>query len=210
MPGDALLVGSYDYRLVALSVIIAICASYAALDLAGRVTASRGKAQAVWLAGGAVAMGLGIWSMHYIGMLAFTLPIPVLYDWPTVLLSLIAAVFASAVALFVVSRKEMDWGRAVIGSAIMGGGIATMHYTGMAAMRLKATCSYDPLLFALSVLFAIVISLIALWLTFHFREEVGRSASLKGGSALIMGAAIPIMHYTGMAAAQFTPSDVVA
>ena len=104
-------------------------------------------------------MGVGIWSMHYIGMLAFTLPVPVLYDWPTVLLSLIAAVFASAVALFVVSRNTMSWARALAGSAIMGGGIATMHYTGMAAMRLPAMCSYDPWLLALSVFLAIVISL---------------------------------------------------
>src|ERR1700719_842674 len=110
MPGDTLLIGSYEYRLVGLSVIIAICASYAALDLAGRVTASRGKTRAVWLMGGAAAMGLGIWSMHYIGMLAFTLPIPVLYDWPTVLVSFFAAIFASSVALFVVSRHRMDWG----------------------------------------------------------------------------------------------------
>lgn len=120
-------------------------------------------------------MGLGIWSMHYIGMLAFSLPVQVLYDWPTVLLSLLAAVFASAVALFVVSRKEMGWIRAPAGSAIKGGGISTMHYAGMAAMRLRAMCSYDPLLLILSVVFAIAISLIALWLTFHFREDVKTS-----------------------------------
>src|SRR6266536_4073506 len=127
--------GYYDYRLVILSVLIAICAAYAALDLAGRTTAARGRLRLAWLAGGAIAMGLGIWSMHYIGMLAFALPIPVLYDWPTVLLSLVAAIFASGVALFVVSRKQMGWSQAVSGGAIMGGGIATMHYTGMAAMR---------------------------------------------------------------------------
>src|SRR5438445_3032531 len=131
--------GSYDYRLVVLSVVIAICAAYAALDLAGRTTAAAGKVRLAWLAGGAFAMGLGIWSMHFIGMLAFSLPIPVLYDWPTVLLSLLAAIFAAAVALFVVSRPKMGWLRALIGSAFMGGGIATMHYTGMAAMRLQAT-----------------------------------------------------------------------
>src|SRR3984893_569861 len=112
--------GSYDYHLVALSVLIAVCASYAALELAGRTTAASGRVRLAWLACGATAMGMGIWSMHYIGMLAFTLPVPVLYDWPTVLLSLVAAVFASAVALFVVSRKELGWPRALIGSAIMG------------------------------------------------------------------------------------------
>jgi two-component system sensor histidine kinase/response regulator len=128
--------GSYDYRLVSLSVLIAICAAYSALDLAERTTATSGRVRLVWLAVGAIAMGVGIWSMHYIGMLAFTLPMPVFYDWPTVLLSFMAALFAAAVALFVVSRRDMGWRRALAGSAIMGGGIATMHYTGMAAMRL--------------------------------------------------------------------------
>lgn len=201
--------GTYDYRLVSLSVLIAICAAYAALDSAGRTTATRGRVRLAWLTGGAIAMGVGIWSMHYVGMLAFNLPVPVLYDWPTVVLSLSAAVFASAVALFVVSRKKMGWSRALIGSAIMGIGIATMHYTGMAAMRLPAMCSYDPALFTLSVVFAISISLIALWLTFRFREEAKGSAGWKVGCAVIMGSAIPVMHYTGMAAARFTPSAVI-
>src|ERR1017187_9490175 len=95
---ELVIIGSYDYRLVALSVFIAILASYAALDLSGRVTSSHGRARALWLTGGSVAMGFGIWSMHYIGMLAFRLPVPVEYDWPTVLLSLLDAVFAAAVA----------------------------------------------------------------------------------------------------------------
>src|SRR3979409_2661011 len=110
--------GQYDHRLVALSILIAVCAAYAALELAGRTTAARGRLRLAWVAGGAVAMGLGIWSMHYIGMLAFSLPVPVLYDWPTVLLSLLAAIFASGVALFVVSRQKLGWPRAVAGSAI--------------------------------------------------------------------------------------------
>src|SRR6266581_4922002 len=207
-PAQAL-VNSYDYGLVALSVVIAILAAYAALDLAGRVTSAGGKARFFWLSGGAVAMGLGIWSMHYIGMLAFKLPVPVLYDWPTVLLSLVAAIFASGVALFVVSRKQMGWSQAVSGGAIMGGGIATMHYTGMAAMRLPAMCSYDRWLLALSVFLAIVISLAALWLTFRLREERSAPFLWKAGTAVVMGAAIPIMHYTGMAAARFIPSSVL-
>src|SRR6266702_2955120 len=116
---DLILTGSYDHRLVALSVLIAILASYAALDLAGRVTSARGTARLLWLNGGAIAMGIGIWSMHYVGMLAFRMPIPVLYDWPTVLLSLMAAILASAIALFVVSRKYMGLMRASIGSIFM-------------------------------------------------------------------------------------------
>src|ERR1051326_9606309 len=132
---DQVLVSSYDYRLVALSVAIAILAAYAALDLAGRITSARSRVQFVWLSGGSTAMGFGIWSMPYIGMLAFHLPVPVLYDWPTVLLSLLAAIFASVVALYVVSRQKMGWVSVLVGSIFMGGGIATMHYTGMAAMR---------------------------------------------------------------------------
>src|SRR6266404_7557073 len=203
------IIGSYDHRLVALSVLIAVLASYAALDLAARVTAATGRVRMVWLAGGATAMGVGIWSMHYIGMLAFSLPVPVLYDWPTVLLSLLAAVFAAAVALFIVSRQKMGWLRALTGSAIMGSGIATMHYTGMAAMRLPAMCSYNPLLLTLSFVFAIAISLVALWLTFRFREDRKATGWRKAANSIVMGVAIPVMHYTGMAAARFTPSAVI-
>src|SRR5580704_1624536 len=126
-PSDAILTSSYDYRLVALSVAIAMFASYAALDLAGRVTAARGWICGAWLAAGATAMGLGIWSMHYIGMLAFRMPMPVLYDWPTVLVSLLAAMVASAVALYVVSRERMRLWNAAAGSIVMGIGIALMH-----------------------------------------------------------------------------------
>jgi len=203
---EILMVGSYDFRLVALSVFIAILASYAALDLAGRVTSAHGGARLLWLSGGAVAMGIGIWSMHYIGMLSFHLAIPTEYDWPTVLISLVAAVFASGVALFVVSRSEMGMFRAFVGSVFMGGGIAAMHYVGMAAMRLSAMCHYSASLVTLSVILAIVISFVALWLTFHFRGDTSAGGWLKTLSALVMGAAIPVMHYTGMAAVSFTPS----
>src|SRR5882724_7623128 len=151
------LTGSYDLFLVALSALIAVLASFAALDLAGRVTSARDRARLLWLSGGAVAMGIGIWSMHYIGMLAFRLPVPVQYDWPTVLLSLVAAILASAVALFVVSRHEMGVIRALLGSILMGSGIAAMHYIGMAAMRLPAMCHYSLALVTLSVVPAIVI-----------------------------------------------------
>src|SRR6266545_4735212 len=143
MPAQEALIGSYDYRLVALSVVIAMLASYAALGLAGRVTAARGRLRFAWLIGGATAMGIGIWSMHYIGMLAFSLPVAVRYDWPTVLMSLLAAIFASAVALFVVSRRHMGLPQALAGSVMMGCGIAAMHYIGMEAMRLAGMCHYS-------------------------------------------------------------------
>src|SRR5580692_5444913 len=185
-------------------------ASYAALDLAGRVTAAGGWIRAVWLLGGAGAMGTGIWSMHYIGMLAFILPIPVAYHWPTVLLSLFAAVLASGIALYVVSRQKMGASRAVAGSVLMGAGIASMHYIGMAAMRLPAICQFNSSLVVMSVVFAVLISFAALWIAFHFRDEKTGIGREKLAGALVMGAAIPVMHYTGMAAASFTPSGIPA
>ena len=202
------LIGSYNYALVALSVLIAIFASYAALDLAGRVTAAGGWTRVVWLLGGAGALGTGIWSMHYIGMLAFILPIPVAYHWPTVLLSLFAAILASVVALGVVGRQKMGWFRALAGSVLMGAGIASMHYIGMAAMRLPAICQFNSFLVILSVVFAVLISLAALWITFHFRDGKTGIGREKLTGAIVMGAAIPVMHYTGMAAASFTPSGM--
>ena len=205
-----MLVGSYDYRLVALSILIAIFAAYAALDLAGRVTAARGMARFTWLGGGAIAMGLGIWSMHYMGMQALRLAVPVQYDWPTVLLSMVAAISASAVALFVVSRRTMTMPAAIAGSILMGGGIAAMHYIGMEAMRLPAMCSYSSGLVALSIILAILISFVALWLTFSVREQIATWSWRKSGSALLMGLAIPVMHYVGMAAVSFMPASLPA
>jgi two-component system sensor histidine kinase/response regulator len=209
LPSDPNLTGSYDFRLVALSVAISICASYTALDLAGRVMAATGQSRRVWLASGATVMGLGIWSMHYIGMLAFSLPVLVRYDWPTVLASLLAAIFASAVALYVVSRKRMGLRSAAIGSIVMGAGIAAMHYIGMEAMRLAGMCHYSTPIVAVSVLLAIIISFVGLWLLFHAREETQGHAWHKVASAAVMGAAIPIMHYTGMAASTFTASTEI-
>jgi NO-binding membrane sensor protein with MHYT domain/signal transduction histidine kinase len=205
---ETALSGSYDYLLVALSIGIAILAAYAALDFAGRVTAARGSLRLLRLTGGAVSMGVGIWSMHYVGMLAFQLPIPVRYDWPTVLLSLLAAILASAVALFVVSRRRMGVVHAVLGSIVMGSGIATMHYVGMEAMRMDAMHTYSPSLVGLSVLLAIVISFVALWLAFHLRTDAKAWSKKKLVAALVMGAAIPVMHYTGMAAVTFMPSTM--
>jgi two-component system sensor histidine kinase/response regulator len=201
------LVGSYNSLLVTVSVLIAILAAYAALDLAGRVTAARGMAWFAWLSGGAFAMGIGIWSMHYIGMEALQLPVPVKYDWPTVLLSMVAAVVASAIALFVVSRKTMKISAALAGSVLMGSGIAAMHYIGMEAMRLPAMCSYSPGLVALSIILAMVISFVALWLTFAMRGQTRTWSWQKSGSALLMGLAIPVMHYVGMAAVRFMPAS---
>ena len=199
--------GTYDLRLVALSYLVAVFASYTALDLAGRVTSSRGRARTVWLLGGALSLGIGIWSMHFTGMLAFVLPMSTSYDLPLVLLSLLVAVLASAGALVVMGRPAARARHLLIGGPLVGAGIAAMHYTGMAAMRMEATISYDPLLLALSIAIAIGAAMAALWLAFRFRAEqvaTRRWWWLKVASALVMGIAITGMHYTGMAAARFT------
>jgi PAS domain S-box-containing protein len=196
----------YDPRFVVLSILIAICASYAALDLAGRTAATRGRAHYAWIAGGAAAMGLGIWSMHYIGMLALSLPVPVLYDVPTVVVSLLAAILSSAIALQVVSGEQLRPLPLAAASLSMGAGISAMHYIGMAAMRMPAACHYNPWVVAASVLIAVVVSLVALVLTFHFRLINGWNPG-KLLSAAVMGFAVAGMHYTGMAAVSFAPWD---
>jgi PAS domain S-box-containing protein len=150
-------------------------------------------------------MGMGIWAMHYVGMLAYSLPVAVLYDWPTVLLSLLAAVVASFIALFIVSRRSMGILSIAFGGVLMGVGIASMHYIGMEAMRLPAMCRYSGPLVTLSIVLAVVISWVGLWLTFHLREETRSIGWQKMASALLMGLAIPVMHYTGMAAVSFFP-----
>ena len=209
MPASAFFTGSYDYRLVALSVVISVIAAYVALDIAGRLTTARGKPQLMWLSFGAIAMGTGIWAMHYVGMEAFHLPVLVLYDWPTIVVSLLAAIFASAVALLFVSRPTMGSSRTIVGSLFMGGGIAAMHYIGMKAMRLPAMCIYSPGLVALSVLLAIGTSFVALRLIFSFRENSAAWGWRKFGASIVMGLAIPIVHYVGMAAVSFAPTSFI-
>jgi len=197
--------GFYDYSEVARSILIAIAASYAALDLAGRVTAASGRVRLAWLSGGAIAMGIGIWTMHLKGMLAFGLPVPVEYYWPTLLVGLSVAIFASAVALYVTSRPNMSRTDALTGSIVMSAGIAGLHYSLMAAMRMPAITRYSPLLVACSILLAVLFSLIALLMAFGLREETRGTVPRKIGSAIVMGIAISAMHYTGMAAASFFP-----
>ena len=198
---------SYDYGLVALSVLLAMFASYAALELAGRVTSARGRVRILWLGCGAIVMGLGIWAMHYVGMLALNMPITVSYHLPTVILSLLAAIAASAVALFVVSRAKISLWQEIGGSVVMGGGVAAMHYIGMAAMRCSAVIIYDPRIVTLSIAVAIIVSFVALRLAFGVRDEK-QVTRRKIISTLVMGSAIPLMHYTGMWAASFFPSGI--
>lgn len=198
-----MLIGSYDFALVFLSLCVAILASYTALDLAGRITGAQGAARVLWIGGGAVAMGLGIWSMHFVGMLAFRLPIDLGYDLAITLLSLAIAMLASGFALWLVSQPELPAWHLCLGAVAMGAGIGAMHYIGMAAMRMQPGIVYDPLLFALSLLIAVAASGAALLIAFRLRRHTRHVRLLRGGAAVIMGFAIVGMHYTGMAAANF-------
>jgi two-component system sensor histidine kinase/response regulator len=208
--GGSVLIGHYDYRLVAFSVAIAILASYAALDLTGRMVVASVRARPVWLWGGAFALGMGIWSMHFMGMQAFRLPVPVRYDWPTVVLSMLAAIMASSVVLFVVSQATLTTPLVLIGSIMMGCGIAIMHYTGMAAMRLPAMCVYSPSIVALSVFSGFAIAFVAIRLSFEVRAQTYAWRWRKSRNAILMGLAIPIVHYLGMAAVSFVPAPLPA
>ncbi len=203
--------GYYDPSIVALSVAVAIIASYTALDMAGRVSASDStpKKSWIWLVAGAVSMGTGIWSMHFIGMLSFHLPIQVAFDLPITLLSMIIAIAASAIALFFLRQAQLGIRNLIISTVLMGTGIVAMHYTGMFAMEMSPPIRYNPLLFVASVLIALVASFAALWISFQLRWKHSRTEILaKLGSAGVMGLAISGMHYTGMAAARFAPGSV--
>lgn len=189
--------------LVLFSLCVAILASYTALDMAGRIATARGRAAHWWLAGGACAMGLGIWSMHFVGMLAFRLPIPLGYDPWITLASLLIAIALSAFALWLICQRRLPWPRLAGGALLMGAGVASMHYTGMAAMRMSPGILYDPALFCLSVVIAMLASGAALWIAFRLRRQSRRVRAMRAGAAVVMGLAIVGMHYTGMAAAGF-------
>jgi diguanylate cyclase (GGDEF)-like protein len=206
--GEAALAGNYNYWLVFLSLVVAILASYTALDLASRITASKGLAARAWLLGGAFAMGAGIWSMHFVAMLAFSLPIATVYDVGVTLISMMIAVIVSGFALFTVTRNKLSRRNLVIGGVLMGIGISSMHYTGMAAMEVMPRIGYDALLFAASVGVAIAASMAALWTAFTLRARTASVVKAKLGSAVTMGIAIVGMHYTGMAAAEFAPDSI--
>lgn len=198
MTGTAPLVGSYDPLFVALSIIIASVASAASLDVADRIGRSTGWSRIGWTVASGIAMGGGIWAMHFIAMLAFTLPIPIAYDVPTTLASLVLSVVLTGVAFGIVCGGRYSTSRLALGGVIMGTGVAGMHYTGMAAMRMAATIRYDPLLLIASVAVAVIAATAALWITVRVSGLLWRLAA-----AAVMGAAVTSMHFSGMAATSF-------
>jgi diguanylate cyclase (GGDEF)-like protein/PAS domain S-box-containing protein len=207
---------SHEPWLVALSIVVASLASYVALDMAGRTSAAGSHTRPAWLAAGSMAMGVGIWSMHFIGMLAFRLHgppgragtppvvLPIAYDVPLLVLSVVVAIGASALALAVVSRTRLGGRETAAASLLMGGAIAGMHYLGMAAMRMPATLGWRPWLVVASLGIAAGASYAALWLAKRLGNVATRQAAwVKGGAATVMGLAIAGVHYTGMAATRF-------
>jgi len=206
IPADALH-GIYDIKLVVMSYIIAVLASYVALDYVGRLQAEKTlHAKIYWLLGGSFAMGAGIWSMHFIGMLAFIIPMPMQYDlfWTTS--SLLIAIAASGFALYILRNDNLSFADVFKSGILIGLGIAAMHYMGMEGMRAHVHIHYLPSLFFLSILIAITAAEVALQLALKSNKGAPqRQLVLKIVSALVMGFAICGMHYIGMAAAIFTP-----
>jgi len=199
--------GLHDPGLVLLSYAIAVFASFTALELAARIGESQGTFRKIWIGSCGCAMGGGIWAMHFTAMLAWKLPLTITYDIGITLLSLLIAILGSSVAFFFSCTQPISRAKIILGGIAIGGAVATMHYTGMAAMQFAGPLHYNFNLFALSIIIAILASITALWLV----TEVGKKGLfnqlfLKMISALIMGLAVLGMHYTGMAATIITAS----
>jgi len=207
-PADPALLtyGIYTPSLVILSVLVASFSSAMGLQMAGQAArSSKRMLRLAALVTGSLALGSGVWAMHFIGMLAFNLCTPVSYDPAITLLSMLPSIAASTVALSLLSRHRISLRTLLVGGVLVGAGIGAMHYTGMAAMRSALQLRYDPWMFGLSIVVAIALATLALWVRFGLqglRGRLGESGTVAMAGA-IMGCAISGMHYTGMAAARF-------
>jgi len=194
---------TYNVALVCLSILIAIAGSFTALDLANRARAAAGRVKNAWLCGAAMCMGGSVWSMHFVGMLAFGVPgMEIRYDLALTLWSLVVPIAVTAVSFFAVGIRGLKPTTLGIGGLIMGLGIGAMHYMGMAAMTMHAELSYDRLWVGISFAIAIGSATVALWLSARSRRLL-----LQAVSAVVMGFAVAGMHYSAMAGARFTPLD---
>jgi diguanylate cyclase (GGDEF)-like protein len=198
----------YQPGLVALSIVIAVLTAFAALNLVQRVAVSpRGTARA-WLVGGAVVTGAGLWSMHFVGMLAFELPITVVYHVPTMLFSLGIAVLVAFFGLWIAGGPRMGALRLAVAGLCMSIGFACMHYSGLFAMQIVPAIFYDPTLFAYSIAAAVAASWLLLGLAAALREGLNlRMLLARAAAGIVIGAALAGMHYIGMAAARFEPDS---
>jgi PAS domain S-box-containing protein len=205
LPDDPSLLsyGLYTPKLVVLSVLVAIFASWMALMIAGQAAANRAQRWIV-LGTGSLALGTGVWAMHFIGMLAFDLCTEVDYDPVATILSGLPSIGASFVALWLIARDRLHGWGLLGGGVVVGAGIGIMHYAGMAGMRMGMELHYDPWMFALSIVVAVVLATLALWVRFGLSSLARLSDSQRLLLAgIVMGCAIAGMHYTGMAAARF-------
>ena len=211
LPESSLLYeGSYDSVLVALSVLVAMFAAFGALDVAGRLGEARNAGmKLVWLATGSLTLGIGIWAMHFLGMLAFSLPCQVHYDPLITLTSMVPGILVSSVTLYIISLRVATFPHLLIGGVILGSGIGAMHYSGMAAMRMDALLRYDRDLFLLSIGIAVALSILALWIKFAAQNRLAKFGRWVAptASAIVMGGAVSGMHYTAMGAAYFVRFD---
>ncbi|WP_426607946.1 putative bifunctional diguanylate cyclase/phosphodiesterase [Pantoea anthophila] len=201
---------TWDNVLIGISLIVAFVASFTALDTAGRVAVSQGWPARFWLLVGGTAMGIGIWAMHFIGMLAMMMPMTMRYDVPLTAGSLLVAILAAMLAFGqTVGGVHLTRFRLLRGSLILGAGVVVMHYLGMSALLIEPGPDWNPLLVAFSVLIAFVASALALWLAFHLRQGEQHLLLMRSLASLVMGIAIAGMHYVGMAAARFSPSSTM-
>ncbi|MGC0958115.1 bifunctional diguanylate cyclase/phosphodiesterase [Pantoea agglomerans] len=196
---------TWDSVLICVSLIVVFIASFTALDTAGRVAVSRGWSARFWLLVGGIAMGIGVWAMHFIGMLAMMMPMMMRYDTRLTILSLLVAILASVLAFGqTVGGLHLTRQRLLRGTLILGAGVVVMHYLGMYALLIEPQPEWNALLVALSVLIAFAASGLALWLAFHLRQGDHHLMLMRGLASLVMGIAIAGMHYVGMAAAEFS------
>ena len=194
------LAAHYSFSLVLVSISISIISAYAAFSLADRTQrAETTQLKRWWILFGSCALGIGIWSMHFLGMLALQLSVPVFYFLPTVILSLLLAIAASVVVLTVVSGESLGWKRLVAAGLLMGAGIGGMHYTGMSAMRGDVMHHYTNWIVALSIAVAWGFSTLALWIGFSVRHRSRQSEWIRVAAGTVMGLGIAAMHYTAMA-----------
>ncbi|MDQ0549840.1 bifunctional diguanylate cyclase/phosphodiesterase [Pantoea agglomerans] len=201
---------TWDSVLICVSLIVAFIASFTALDTAGRVAVSRGWSARFWLLVGGIAMGIGVWAMHFIGMLAMMMPMMMRYDTRLTILSLLVAILASVLAFGqTVGGLHLTRQRLLRGTLILGAGVVVMHYLGMYALLIEPQPEWNALLVALSVLIAFAASGLALWLAFHLRQGDHHLMLMRGLASLVMGIAIAGMHYVGMAAAEFSHSSMM-
>jgi NO-binding membrane sensor protein with MHYT domain len=201
--------GFHDPVLVGFSVVVAVLSAYASLLVSQHVVSTQTRmVRRIWVAAGGLCLGSGIWAMHFIGMLAFSLPCATAYDTTLTVLSTVPGILASMLAVNTISRKQLTTGQLLWGGLLIGAGVGTMHYAGMAAMRINGLIRYDATLFFLSIVVAVVLAICALWIKFRLQASA-RLGTLWTHllSASVLGLALSGMHYTAMLAAYFVRDD---